>query len=220
MGVQSNGMDGNGTRALRIEEATKRDAGEEGPDLPDRSAIFDLRAERLARLQEPRAGDTSGNAAEIVLIFALGEERYAFPGEQVREVRPLGQITPLPGTPAFVAGLMNVRGRIVPVIDLCAFFDLVRPTRPGEQADDDRAMVLIIESPHGEVGLLTTGRPQVRAMEHTSASADSNDLQTRPAALPAGLRTEYVRGVTADLVILLDAAGLLADQRLILKMEP
>lgn len=183
------------------------------------NAIFDLRAERLARLPEPRAGDTSDNAAEIILIFSLGAERYAFPGEQVREVRPLGQITPLPGTPAFVAGLMNVRGRIVPVLDLCAFFDLASPTRPGQKTDvDDVPMVLIIESPHGEVGLLTTGRPQVRAMEHSSA--DSVDLQARPAALPVGLRTEYVRGVTADLVVLLDAPGLLADPRLILKIEP
>lgn len=218
MGVRFNGVDGDSTHALWSEEAPKRDAAGEGAELRERTAIFELRAERLARLQEPRAGDISGNAAKIVLIFSLGEERYAFPGEQVREVRPLGQITPLPGTPAFVAGLMNVRGRIVPVIDLCAFFDLARSPRPVEKEDDDGAMVLIIESPHGEVGLLTTGHPQVRALEHTSAAGI--DHQTRPSALPSGLRTEYVRGVTADLIILLDAAGLLADQRLIIKIEP
>ena len=184
------------------------------PDTTARAeaAIFDLRAERLARQPVEPTGD--GRMA-LALIFPLGEEWYAFPGEQVREVRPLAGLTPLPGTPAFVAGLINLRGRIVPVIDLAAFFGLAAPAQPAMAP-----MVLILEDPHGDVGLLTTGRAQVRPMEHARDPAGRADLQSRLSALPAGLRADYVRGVTADLVVLLDAAGLLDDPRMILKLEP
>ncbi len=48
-------------------------------------------------------------------MFALGQERYALVTDQVIEVRSAASITALPRTPAFVAGLTNVRGKVVPV---------------------------------------------------------------------------------------------------------
>lgn len=53
------------------------------------------------------------------LIFYLGGDRYGLPGACVRQVLPLLELKQLPGTPAFVAGLMNLHGEPVPVIDLC-----------------------------------------------------------------------------------------------------
>jgi purine-binding chemotaxis protein CheW len=221
MRIESSTADNRDLSSLQTDEPLERDYQAHTPGAPGPREIFDLRAERLAQPHEPQTGSIDGGAADVMLIFPLGNERYAFAGKQVREIRPRGKLTPLPGTPPFIAGLMNVRGRIVPVIDLRAFFDLGSPPVNGDRTrDGDVPMVLIIESSHGEVGLLTTGHPEVRAIDKHPSSTSGADLRARLTARPAGLRAEYVRAVTTDLVVLLDAASLLADPRLILKMEP
>lgn len=55
----------------------------------------------------------------LMLIFHIGTERYALNSESVVEVVPLVVFKQIPGAPEYVAGLMQYRGRIVPVIDLC-----------------------------------------------------------------------------------------------------
>ncbi len=55
----------------------------------------------------------------LMLLFQLGDSRYAVPAREVVEVAPLVELEPLPGTPEWVAGLFNYRGRHVPVLDLC-----------------------------------------------------------------------------------------------------
>lgn len=53
------------------------------------------------------------------LIFHLGEDRYGLPTRDVLRVLPLMELSRLPGAPGFVAGLMNLHGQAVPVLDLC-----------------------------------------------------------------------------------------------------
>lgn len=53
------------------------------------------------------------------LIFHLGQDRYGLPTREVLRVLPLMELKRLPGAPDFVAGLMNLHGQAVPVLDLC-----------------------------------------------------------------------------------------------------
>lgn len=55
----------------------------------------------------------------LMLLFHLGSDRYALESNAVAEVVPLVELKRLPHAPDYVAGLLNYRGRIVPVIDLC-----------------------------------------------------------------------------------------------------
>ena len=80
--------------------------------------ILKARARALAR--ESGAG-TVVQTIEVI-EFLLAYERYAMELDHVREVFPLKEITPLPGTPPFVLGIINVRGQIVSVVDLKKFF--------------------------------------------------------------------------------------------------
>src|SRR5690606_32905484 len=73
-----------------------------------------------------------------VVEFMLARERYAFEAGSVHDVRALEEPTPVPCTPAFFAGLVNARGRLVPVIDLKRFFDL-----PVEAPGDLHRVVLL-----------------------------------------------------------------------------
>jgi chemotaxis-related protein WspB len=54
----------------------------------------------------------------LFIVFRLGKERYALDARQVIEVIPRLPLRPQPGTPDFVAGLMNFHGKVVPVLDL------------------------------------------------------------------------------------------------------
>ncbi|MBK1987938.1 chemotaxis protein CheW [Sphaerospermopsis aphanizomenoides BCCUSP55] len=55
----------------------------------------------------------------LMLLFHINNQRYAIPSQQVVEVIPLVNLTTLPHTPEYFAGVFNYRGRIIPVIDLC-----------------------------------------------------------------------------------------------------
>jgi purine-binding chemotaxis protein CheW len=167
-----------------------------------RDAIFARRAEALA---ESAPGERRDDDTLEALVFAIGREQYALPANQVREVRPLGWLTPLPGTPAFLAGLINVRGRIVPVIDLRSLV--------GMSSDDSPVMsVVLVAYRGGDTGLLATGRPTVHPIRLA-------DLSEPPRGTLSGIDASSVRGITPGLVTVLDPERLLADPRFLVQHE-
>lgn len=173
--------------------------------LPERNEderILRERAKALARVSTA-AGVTE--AALSVVEFGLANERYAVEAAYVREVHPLEDLTPLPCTPAFVLGLVNVRARILPVIDLKKFFDL------PEQGITDLHRIVVVQGPEIEFGLLADTVAGMRAIA-------SEAIQP---ALPTltGIRAEYLRGVTAERLVILDIARILADRRIIVDEE-
>jgi purine-binding chemotaxis protein CheW len=167
--------------------------------LRDNPAVWPLLEERARTLaiQELTAQTKLG---EAFLTFRLGDGGYSLPARAVREVRPFGACTPLPATPSFVVGLVNVRGRLLAVLDLRPLLDspLAAP-QPG-------ASLLVVAANGMEVGLLADAVIEVRH------SAD--ELAPAPSAT-AGRSAAWVRGVDRDLNLRLDLAALLADPRLI-----
>ncbi|MEK8026069.1 chemotaxis protein CheW [Pseudaquabacterium rugosum] len=99
----------------------------------------------LQATQTPGSSLPHGGAGEAsqtlqqYLRFALGEERYAVRIDAVREILEVARMTPLPLMPAFVRGVMNLRGAVVPVIDLCARLGMAS-TRIGR-----RTCVVIVD---------------------------------------------------------------------------
>ncbi|MDD2707948.1 MAG: chemotaxis protein CheW [Verrucomicrobiae bacterium] len=67
--------------------------------------------------------------ADKYLTFALGHESYGIPVLKVREIIRLLDITPIPQMPPYVRGVINLRGKVIPVIDLRAKFDLEKAER-------------------------------------------------------------------------------------------
>jgi purine-binding chemotaxis protein CheW len=166
-----------------------------------RDAIFARRAEALAA---PGPDDCQEQETLEALVFALGRELYALPANQVHEVRSVGALTRLPGTPTFLAGLINVRGRIVPVVDL-------RPLL-GMPTDSQSTSVVLVAHRRGNIGLLVAGRPTVRPLSVA-------ELTDPPAGPLSGIDPTCIRGITPGLVIVLDAERLLADPRLVIQHE-
>ena len=84
----------------------------------------------------PRAGQ--------YLTFFLSERSYGVPVSSVREINRMTQITPVPRTPVFISGVMNLRGKIIPVIDLRKRFGLPA----NEHSEQSRIVVVEV---HGRV---------------------------------------------------------------------
>lgn len=172
------------------------------PTGEERTRILTARAKTLAREQ---VHEQRPEQSLEVVEFLLAHERYALDASFVREVCSLREITQLPATPAFVLGIINVRGQIVSVIDLKKFFDL-----PQTGLTDFNKVVILRDGPM-EFGLLA----DVVAGMHRVPLADIQP----PLPTLTGIRAEYLRGVTEQRLVILDVAKILADPGLIVRDE-
>ena len=171
-----------------------------GPDETKR--ILHERA--LALAAEP--GRTQILAGSIeVLEFLLAHERYAVETCHVREVYPLENLTPLPCTPAFVLGIVNLRGEIVSVIDLRKFFDLAQTGLP------DLNKVMVLESGNMVFGILADAILGVRRIAPAGIQPSLPTL--------TGIREKYLKGITPERTVVLDAAKLLADEDIVVQEQ-
>jgi len=86
-----------------------------------------------------------------VIAFRLNEELVGVPIEQVIEITNNRDLTPVPKAPSFVIGVMNLRGKIVPVINLKEHLKI-----PYEIPEDiyQKNKIVILETPKGEVGVI------------------------------------------------------------------
>ncbi len=172
------------------------------PGADETARILHERA--LALAAEPGKTQTLTDSIEVV-EFLLAHERYAVETSHVREVHPLENLTPLPCTPAFVLGIVNLRGEIVSVIDLRKFFDLPQTGLP------DLNKVIVIESGNMVFGILADVILGVRRIALA---------QIQP-ALPTltGIREKYLQGITAERTVVLDAGKLLADEDIVVQEQ-
>ena len=84
------------------------------------------------------------------LIFTLGKETYGIPILKIKAIEQKMEITPVPGTPSFVKGITNLRGRIIPVIDLKEKFSI------GMSDMTSKTCIIIVDI-HTESGNQTNG---------------------------------------------------------------
>jgi purine-binding chemotaxis protein CheW len=165
-------------------------------------AILQERARTAARVPAPTP---QAGALLEVLRFTLAGELYALETTYIREVLRPREITPLPGTPDFLAGIANLRGQIVAIFDLRRFFNLATP------AGAELARVIVLGQERVEFGMLADAVHGVDLLpiEHVK----------EPPGSVSGIAREYLRGVTANALSVLDGAVLLKDTRLTIDLR-
>jgi purine-binding chemotaxis protein CheW len=159
--------------------------------------LLRLRAEELAA---PPVHAPDDEQLEII-EFLLAGERYGVATALVREVCPLLELTPVPCTPGYVLGIIDVRGEFISVIDIKRFFDL------AEQGLSDLNKVIVLAAGGMAFGILADAIVAVRSIARA-------DLQAPLPTLTA-VRGEYLLGVTGEHLALIDAEKLLDDRSLI-----
>ena len=125
-----------------------------------------------------RSADPGPRTREV-LVFELGSQRYGLPTADVLELVRAVAITPLPNAPAVVEGVVNVRGRVLPVLDVRARFRL--PVKPLDPSDH-----FIVAEAAGRGVILRVDRASHLAL------VDESSVQA-PATL--GPSATYVAGV-------------------------
>lgn len=168
----------------------------------EKRTVLRSRAKRLAQELEKRGADTD---CLDVLEFLLAHETYAIETGFVREVYPMMELTPLPCTPAFVFGLINIRGQILTVMDMKKFFDL------PERGITNLNRVIVVRKDAMELGILADEIIGIR-------SIPASELQP-PLSIMTGIYADYLKGITGERIIVLDMERLLTDRRLIVHEE-
>ena len=141
------------------------------------------------------------------LTFGLGNEEFAIQVLHVREIMGIQEITAVPQTPGYVKGVLNLRGKVVPVVDLRLKFEM------PEVEYTQRTCIIVaqIESQAGKlmIGIIVDGVSEVLTMQ-------ANDIEDTP-DFGAGVETPYILGmakIKSKVKILLEIDRALTSQEL------
>lgn len=137
------------------------------------------------------------------LTFQLQSEFYAVPIETVREINRVGEITPVPKTPPFVKGVMNLRGKIIPVINLRIKFGM------EAQAYTRDTCIIVIDTEIGQVGMIVDAVKEVVDLK-------ANQIESSPQfnQNPANNFIQGLGKLEDRVIIMLDMAAALSQDNL------
>jgi purine-binding chemotaxis protein CheW len=151
-------------------------------------------------------GTTTAESAQRYLTFRLGQATYGIGILKVQEIIGLMHVTPVPGTPAYVRGVINLRGRVIPVVDLSGRFGI------AGTPDTERTCTVITQVA-GARGPATMGVIVEDVAEVVDLAADC--LEAVP-EFGAGICTEFLTGVArlaGNVVLLLDIDAVLSHDQ-------
>lgn len=139
-------------------------------------------------------------ASEQFVVFQLALEEYAIPISQVKEIIRYNSATKLPNTPEYIDGIINLRRKVIPVVDLVKKFAL-----SVERSSDK--LVLIVEAAGQEVGLVVDSVTEIIRLEDNAIEA-ANGLAHS---------SEFIRSigkVDTRLLIILDLSKLFNQEEM------
>ena len=147
-------------------------------------------------------GRGTGNVAEY-LTFTLGQEEYGLDILKVQEIRGYDTVTHIANAPEFIKGVINLRGVIVPIVDMRIKF------RVGEPTYNEFTVVIIMNVLGKVIGMVVDGVSDVVALAPE---------QVRPAPeMGAALDTRYITGLGTlndQMLILVDIEKLMSSEEM------
>ncbi|MBI4042191.1 MAG: purine-binding chemotaxis protein CheW [Deltaproteobacteria bacterium] len=168
----------------------------------EKRRVFRERARKLAEVPKIEKRESQIE----VLEFFLAKERYGIEASFIREVWPLREYASVPGTPSFFLGLANMRGELIAVIDLKRFLGLSPSPIPSSAVTSEKKLI-VVSHEQNQWGLLADAVAGLR-------NVPEKRLQTSLLTL-TGIRAEYLRGVTADRLAILDLWKMFTDKKMI-----
>lgn len=142
-------------------------------------------------------------ATREVLVFVLGKEEYGVDILKVQEIRGYEKVTPIPAAPAYLKGVVNLRGIIVPVIDLRVKFGMADPTY------DSLTVVIILRIAGRVVGIVVDGVSDVVRLAPGDVKAAPQLGSLVDSSFLAGLATQDNR-----MILLIDIEKFLSSGEL------
>jgi len=138
-----------------------------------------------------------------LVTFAISEEEFGIDILRVQEIIRIMPITKVPNSPPSVDGVINLRGRVIPVIDLRRRFGM------GAKEHDNSTRIIVIEIHGMIIGFVVDGVSEVLRIQSSTVEP--------PPPVVAGVESEYIKGVGKlddRLLILLDIDKLLTSEEI------
>ncbi|HEY8528858.1 MAG TPA: chemotaxis protein CheW [Paenibacillaceae bacterium] len=139
------------------------------------------------------------------IVFKLADESYGIEVDKVRTIERMSPVTRVPKTPPFVKGVINLRGNVVPVIDLRGRFGL------PEVEPDANTRIVIVNVADMEVGFIVDSANDVIDL--------TEDMIEDPPEIVGGVKAKYLRGVAkledGRLLVLLNLSEVLNKSEIV-----
>jgi purine-binding chemotaxis protein CheW len=132
-----------------------------------------------------------------LVSFVIGREVFGVSILAVQEIIRMSNITPIPNAPNYVEGVINLRGKVIPIVDLKKRLNIVTD---AESLDKSKTRILVIEVEHKVIGFIVDAVSRVIKIPISS-------IEPPPEIVIAGVESEYIKGVSKledILLILLD----------------
>jgi purine-binding chemotaxis protein CheW len=149
---------------------------------------------------ETEQKNETGELLQLV-SFKIGKEEYGVDILNVQEINKMTQITKVPNAPEFVEGVINLRGRVIPVIDLRTRLNLAK------KEHDKDTRIIIVEVDNATVGFIVDAVSEVLRIPVSITEA--------PPAIVAGIDSEFIKSVGKledRLLILIDLNKILSAE--------
>lgn len=150
----------------------------------------------------PRQGSNAQSAEKLQLVsFCVNNEQYAVDILRVQEINRMLAITQVPQSPPGVEGVINLRGRIIPIMDLRVRFGMPKTERT------DESRIIVVEAAGAIVGFIVDKVHEVLRI--------ARDTVDPAPAMSSTVESRYISGVAKfddRLIILLDLDALLGEQ--------
>ncbi|HAK60421.1 MAG TPA: chemotaxis protein CheW [Nitrospiraceae bacterium] len=177
---------------------------DEGPGSRVQGQGEDRNNQELCGISQHALGpepETQDSGPQVHLVtFTLEKEEFAVDIDRVQEIIRVGQITPVPNTPEFIDGVINLRGKVIPV------FNLRRRLNLAEGALTKHSRIMIVETKTRVLGMLVDAVQQVLWLPAASVEAPPEE---------AGRTTAKVKGIgklESRLIMLMDLDRVLAKE--------
>ena len=135
-----------------------------------------------------------------LVAFSLGTETYGVDIATVKEIIPLQRIVTVPRAPSFVEGIINLRGRVIPVLDLRRHFGF------EQKKGDPNQRIVLVETETESIGVIVDSVSSVLRIPE--------DAVEPPSSVIVGPEIEYIIGIAKvdkDLIVLLDLTKIISD---------
>ncbi len=155
--------------------------------------------ENQLTLDKRADASTSGEVLQLV-SFTLGREEFGIDILRVQEINKMSSVTRVPNAPSFIEGVINLRGKVIPIIDLRRRFGMVKVDH------DKNTRIIVVETHNKTVGFIVDSVKEVLRVP--------TSVVDPPPPVVAGISSDYIEGVgklNDRLLVLLNLDRVLAS---------
>lgn len=142
-------------------------------------------------------------AEQQIVVFNLGNEEFAVEISKVREIVRMQPIRSIPGSPAFIEGIVNLRGGIVPIVDLRKRFGVT-----DADVENDQRKVVIVNIDDRQIGILVDGVTEILRVGEKA-------IDPAPELVADAIEKKYIVGVAKvdqRLIVILDMVRIFSNE--------